>query len=171
MSRAAYSPPPLTPCGDRSGLRRFHDYFALCSLLPSGQGRLLVPQSRFRDQRQISRGKFIRLQRATAEFTTSAFDGYGLRGQLPARPAPYASDPVFVHRLALLLHASFRLHLAVTPLRFAITSRPSRCEEDLHLLADKHARHTIKRGAAPRRPRTCFFFFSKFVSAPPARWL
>src|SRR5215813_12093617 len=30
-------------------------------------------------------------------------------------------------------------------LRFAITSRPSRCEEDLHLLADEHARHTIKR--------------------------
>ena len=29
------------------------------------------------------------------------------------------------------------------PLRFAITSRPSRCEEDLHLLADKHARHTM----------------------------
>src|SRR6516164_9179355 len=26
------------------------------------------------------------------------------------------------------------------------TSRPSRCEEDLHLLADKHARHTIKTG-------------------------
>ena len=104
---------------------------------------------------QISRGKFIRLRRATAGFTTSAFDGYGLRGQLPARPAPYASDPVFVHRLALLLRASFRPHLAVMPLRFAITSRPSRCEEDLHLLADKHARHTTKKGprllaAAPR---------------------
>ena len=36
------------------------------------------------------------------------------------------------------------------PLRFAITSRPSRCEEDLHLLADKHARHTIKRASVPR---------------------
>src|SRR5713226_5493904 len=73
---------------------------------------------------------------------TSAFDGYGLRGHMPARPALYASDPVFVHRLASLLRASFRLHLTVMPLRFAITSRPSRCEEDLHLLADKHARHT-----------------------------
>ena len=67
-------------------------------------------------------------------------------GQLPTRPAPYASDPVFVHRLASLLHASFGPHLTVTPLRFAITSRPSRCEEDLHLLADEHARHTIKKG-------------------------
>ena len=93
---------------------------------------------------QISRGKFIRLRRATAGFTTSAFDGYGLRGHVPARPAPYASDPVFVHRFAPLLHASFRPRLTATPLRFAITSRPSRCEEDLRLLADKHARHTQK---------------------------
>src|SRR6516162_2891769 len=35
------------------------------------------------------------------------FDGYGLRSPLPARPAPYASDPVLVHRLASLLCASF----------------------------------------------------------------
>src|SRR5215471_18941565 len=55
---------------------------------------------------------------------------------MPARPAPYASDPAFVHRLALL---------RVKPLRFAFTSRPSRCEEDLHLLADKLARHRQKR--------------------------
>src|SRR5215472_4878561 len=103
-------------------------------------------------QRQISRGKFIRFQRATAEFTTSVLDGYGLRGQLPARPALYASDPVLVHRLAPLLHASFRRHLTVTPLRFAITSRPSRCEEDLHLLADQHARHTTKRPLPGGRP-------------------
>src|ERR1035438_6214209 len=41
--------------------------------------------------RQTSRGKFNRLQRATAGFTTSALDGYGLRGHVPARPAPYAS--------------------------------------------------------------------------------
>jgi hypothetical protein len=33
-------------------------------------------------------------------------------------------------------------------LRFAITSRPSRCEEDLHLLAVDHARHTTKKEAA-----------------------
>ena len=94
---------------------------------------------------QISRGKFDRLQRATAGSTTSAFDGYGLRSQLPARPAPYASNPVFVHRLASLLRASFGPRLAasvISPLRFAITSRPSRCEEDFHLQAVEHARHT-----------------------------
>src|SRR5438552_17782087 len=55
--------------------------------------------------------------------------------------------PVLVHRLASLLRASFRPRLAagvISPLRFAITSRPSRCEEDLHLLAVGHARHTSK---------------------------
>jgi hypothetical protein len=98
----------------------------------------------FRDVRQISRDKPDRLQRATAEFTTSALDGYGLRGHLPARPAPYASYPVLVHRLASLLHASFRPRLATTPLRFAITSPPSGCEGDLHPQAVKHARRTRK---------------------------
>jgi len=91
---------------------------------------------------QISRDKTDRLQRATAEFTTSALDGYGLRDHLPARPAPYASYPVFVHRLASLLHASFRPHLTMTPLRFAITSPPSGCEGDLHPQAVNHARRT-----------------------------
>src|SRR5579863_5063527 len=101
--------------------------------------------------RQTSRGKFNRLQRATAEFTTSALDGYGLRSPLPARPAPYASYPVLVHRLASLLHAAFRPRLATTPWRFAITSPPSGCEGDLHPKAVKHARHTKKgRGSSPR---------------------
>ena len=51
-----------------------------------------------------------------------------------ARALP-ALHPVLVHRLASLLRASFR-HLAVgviSPMRFAVTSRPPRCEEDLHL--------------------------------------
>jgi len=64
-----------------------------------------------------------------------------------ARTLP-ASHPVLVHRLASLLHASFRPYLAVRPLRFAITSPPSGCEEDLHLQAVDHARHTHKK----RRP-------------------
>src|SRR6267378_2740176 len=67
-------------------------------------------------------------------------------GQL-VRTLP-ASYPVLVHRLASLLHASFRPRLAasvISPLRFAITSRPSRSEEDLHLLVVKHARHTKKK--------------------------
>jgi len=76
---------------------------------------------------QTSRDKIDRLRRATAGSTTSALDGYGLRCHWPARPPPYALYPVLVHRLASLLHASFRPRLATTPLRFAITSPPSGC--------------------------------------------
>ena len=72
----------------------------------------------------------------------SAFDGYGLRDHLPARPALHASYPVLVHRLARLLHASFRPRLAATPLRFANPSPPSGWVEDFHLQAVEHARHT-----------------------------
>jgi hypothetical protein len=119
----------------------------ICPLLTSlrDQGALRRPQSRFRDAQQISRGKFYNLPHATAGFTTSALDGYGLRGHWPARPAPYASDPVLVHRLVRLLRASFRPRLATTPLRFAITSPPSGCEGDLHPRVIEHARHTKKR--------------------------
>src|SRR5512144_1266570 len=60
----------------------------------------------FRDAQQISRGKLDRLPHATAEFTTSVLDRYGLRCHWPARPTPYASDPVLVHRIVRLLHAS-----------------------------------------------------------------
>ena len=55
---------------------------------------------------------------------------------------PPASYPVLVHRPACLLHAS-------------ITSRPSRCEEDLHLKAIDHARHNRHRGSGrPLSPAT-----------------
>ncbi len=64
---------------------------------------------------------------------------------VPARPAPYASYPVLVHRLVRLLHASFRPSVAGTPLRFAMTSPPSGCERDFHPQAVEHARHTEKR--------------------------
>ena len=55
-----------------------------------------------------------------------------------------ASYPVFVHRIAALLQASFRPRLATTPLPFANPSPPSGWIEDLHLQADMHARHTKK---------------------------
>lgn len=62
----------------------------------------------------------------------------------PLAPHCRPRYPVLVHRLASLLHASFRPRLATTPLRFAITSPPSGCEEDFHLQAVVHARHTKK---------------------------
>ena len=56
----------------------------------------------------------------------------------PGRPR----YPVFVHRAAALLHASFRPYLAMTPLRFANPSPPSGWIEDFHLQAVVHTRHT-----------------------------
>jgi hypothetical protein len=43
--------------------------------------------SRRSDTEQISWGKLSRLPCAIAESTLRTFDGYGLRGKLPARPA------------------------------------------------------------------------------------
>src|SRR5271155_141256 len=94
---------------------------------------------------QISRGKFDRLQRPAAGFTSTRFDGYGLCCSLPTRPQVQASYPVLVHRHTLLLHASFRPHLATTPLRFANPSPPSGWIRDLHPQTVEHARHTMKK--------------------------
>ena len=59
----------------------------------------------------------------------------------PGRP----HYPVLVHRIAALLHASFRPRLTTTPLRFASPSPSSGWVEDFHLQAVDHARHTKKR--------------------------
>src|SRR5712691_8928722 len=56
-----------------------------------------------------------------------------------------ASYPVFVHRLALLLRASFGPSVAGTPLRFANPSPASGWVEDFHFQAAGHAQHTILR--------------------------
>ncbi len=66
--------------------------------------------------------------------------GFAVLCPLARRRRPH--HPVLVHRLAPLLHASFRPRLATTPLRFAIPSPPSGWEEDFHLQAVEHARHT-----------------------------
>src|ERR1700678_3950473 len=79
------------------------------------------------------------------DLPNSELDGYGLRNHVFARPPPQASYPVLVHRLASLLHASFRPRLAasvISPLRFANPSPPSGWAEDFHLQTVEHARHT-----------------------------
>jgi len=93
---------------------------------------------------QISRSKLDHLHRTPAEFTAQDLDGYGLRSSWPARPAWAASYSVSVRQVAALLHASSGPHLAVTPLRFANTSPPSGCVEDLHLQVVEHVRHTTE---------------------------
>jgi hypothetical protein len=67
----------------------------------------------------------------------------------PGRPR----YPLLVHRAAALLHASFRPHLAVTPLRFANPSPLSGWIEDFHLQAADHARHTACHRARIRATR------------------
>ena len=72
----------------------------------------------------------------------------------PGRPR----YPVLVHRAAALLHAFFRPHLAMTPLRFANPSPPSGWIEDFHLQAVVHTRHTRKRppeGGPPEGGLSC----------------
>src|ERR1700757_1151330 len=104
---------------------------------------------------QISRGKLDRLRCTAAGSNTSALGGYGLLLHCPLPPPPVASYPVLVHRLASLLHVSFRPRLAasvISPLRFANPSPPSGWVEDLHLQAVEHARHTHKK-RGPGRPR------------------
>jgi hypothetical protein len=71
--------------------------------------------------------------------------GCGVRGHVPAHPRMYASDLVLAHRVAPLLHASFRPSVAETPLRSAVTSPPSGCQADFHARAVEHARHTQQR--------------------------
>ena len=95
------------------------------------------------DTPETSRGKFDRLRRTPAESTPAALDGYGLRGQAPARPATNASIRFLSIRPRLWLPASFRPRLAATPLRFARTSPPSGCAGDLHPSVVEHARHTL----------------------------
>src|SRR6266446_9337244 len=74
---------------------------------------------------------------------------------VPLDPLPPWQGPV-QRRLARLLHASFRPRLTATPLRFAITSPSSGCEEDSHLQAIEHARRTNRhRGSGhPLSPAT-----------------
>jgi hypothetical protein len=74
--------------------------------------------------------------------------GFAVTCQLARHRRPL--HPVLVHRLALLLRASFRPRLATTPLRFAMTSPPSGCQRDFHPQAVEHVRHTRKKAAFSR---------------------
>src|SRR6266446_4719087 len=75
--------------------------------------------SRRSDTGQISWGNLSRLPCTIAGSTLRTFNGYGLCGKLPARPA-LALYPVFVHRLARLLHASFGPRLATIALALSL---------------------------------------------------
>ena len=82
--------------------------------------------------------------------------GFAILGSLARHRRPHIR--FLVHRLASLLHASFRPRLAagvISPLRFANPSSPSDWVEDFHLPAVAHARHTSgRRRDYSRRPPT-----------------
>ena len=127
----------------RSGLRSIGPTMPsadFCDEIRGPYGLLSPPT----DTTQISRGKSHHLHRTPAGSTAWTLDGYGLRDLLLTRPVQAASYPIPVRRVAALLHASFRPHLTMTPLRFANTSPPSGCVGDLHPQVMKHARHTRK---------------------------
>src|SRR5262249_32751907 len=107
-----------------------------------------------RDTTQTSRGKSRRLPRTAAGFTLRALDGYGLCGQWPAHPALTPLHPVLVHRLALLLHASFRPRpaAATLALRYTLHLHPVGSGTFTPELRDMLGAPQKKRGAlkAPR---------------------
>src|SRR5580704_6553343 len=76
--------------------------------------------SRRSDTEQISSGKFSRLPCIVAGSTLRILDGYGLRGKARSSDTR-AFYPIFVHRLARLLYASFRPRLAATALALSLT--------------------------------------------------
>ena len=81
--------------------------------------------------------------------------GFAVLCQLAPHRRPH--HPVLVHRLAPLIHASFRLRLATAPLRFSSPSPPPGWAGDFHPQAVEHVRHTMKKGGIRSRPfRICY---------------
>ena len=76
------------------------------------------------------------------EFTSDVLDGYGLRGNLPARPSPAASYPVLVHWLVRLLALPSDPVSRRQPLRFAILHLHQVGARTFTSPAIEHARHT-----------------------------
>jgi len=72
--------------------------------------------------------------------------GFAVICQLAPHRRPH--HPVLVHRLAPLIHASFRPRLATTPLRFSSPSPPPGWAGDFHPQAVEHVRHTKRRAPA-----------------------
>jgi hypothetical protein len=69
--------------------------------------------------------------------------GFAVLCQLAPHRRPH--HPVLVHRLAPLIHASFRPRLATTPLRFSSPSPPPGWAGDFHPQAVEHVRHTKRK--------------------------
>ena len=102
------------------------------------------PQFQTWNTAQASPGKLGRLPRTPAGSTNLALMDMDFAIRCPLVPTKPASYPVSVRQVAVLLHASFRHHLAGMPLRFANPSPPSGWIEDFHFPATEHAGHTTR---------------------------
>jgi len=80
--------------------------------------------------------------------------GFAVTCQLAPHRRPH--HPVLVHRLAPLIHASFRPRLATTPLRFSSPSPPPGWAGDFHPQAVEHVRHT-QEAAGHNSPAALYF--------------
>ena len=78
--------------------------------------------------------------------------GFAVLCQLAPHRRPH--HPVLIHRLAPLIHASFRPRLATKPLRFSSPSPPPGWAGDFHPLAVEHVRHTKWRTGVRPVPAT-----------------
>src|SRR5215469_7686577 len=78
----------LSPCAVPQYPRRLRDLLFPLLTSAARSGGIASTSVTFCDMPQISQGKFDRLRCATAGFTTSALDGYGLRRHVPLRPSP-----------------------------------------------------------------------------------
>ncbi len=96
--------------------------------------------------------------------------GFTVLCQLAPHRRPH--HPVLVHRLALLIHASFRPRLTTTPLRFSSPSPPPDRAGDFHSQAVEHVRHTKKMPLVAERlgnPEPCYLELSRVIP-PPCAW-
>src|SRR5437588_5445895 len=123
-----------------------------CGLL----GPLLTPAPTLRMNRSILSHHAVTCG-GSPEVNSTAFDaqppdlppvclvdaGFAVLCQFAPHRRPL--HPVLVHRLAPLIHASFRPRLATTPLRFSSPSPPPGWTGDFHPQAVEHVRHTIKK--------------------------
>ena len=92
---------------------------------------------------RLSRGKPGGLPCIPAGSTSEVFDGYGLCGTEPTRPASSAFGIRFLFvRPQVCTTLPSDASLRWPPLRVASTSPPSGCTGDFHPQATGHARHT-----------------------------
>ena len=141
LSRCAY----LLPTSNRSGLRRIAPPTMpsadFCAAVRLPYGNLSLESGTQRRSPEVRSAAFTARPPDLPPRSLMTVD-FAIIGSLVRSGRP--RYPVLVHRAAVLLHASFRPHLAATPLRFANPSPSSGWIEDFHLQAADHARHTKK---------------------------